>query len=114
MRKKSTTKIGETKEFTEAMKDLSTRKHLLLESRYALQKVLDMERENRILGPRIQGDLEDYYRGLGKVVDSLERTETRAGKIAERAESDLADIALEVIAEALGFSEEELEALKKF
>lgn len=99
MRKKET--IGESKQYQEAMQDLKTRKQLILEARYALQKVLNAERERGIFPSAMTQDILDSYRTLEPVLTTIDSTIGKISEIESRPTSDLLSIALAKLSELL-------------
>lgn len=112
MRKKET--IGNNKNFKIALNDLKTRKHLLLEARLALQKVLDAERERDLFPSTMEQDILDCYRQLEDVVECVDSTITEVMQLGNRPSEDLPQIALEKLVDVMCDGEFDLADLKEF
>lgn len=114
MRKKET--IGENKSYQAAMKDLLDRRILILEARYALQKVLAAEEKNTMFPPVMTADLKECFEMLEPSIDCIDYTIKESKAVEELPSSEIQTIVLKKLAQSMSgdeWDEKEFEKILK-
>lgn len=91
--------IGESQSFKNSFDDLKTRKQLILEARYALQKVLDAERESNLFTSAMNETLLGCYRDLEPILEVLDAAIGDIAKIVSCPTKDVDRLVLEKLAD---------------